>query len=331
MQIKVAVSTTKHAQSLLLDYDARTLLIPSHSPIALDRMSSQSVFLDRARQTLQHPSAPYRASRRAPLDVPERLRDVRDADTDVTAPRTKKGQYLNQSFLTMIANAGSNATFRPPLDATSLVEDKGEEEVEEEQAEKEEEVDEEEGSRFEMQYQDTAGVLPAENYMAQSLPGLKPVSLASRRMHQTTVHDDSVLTSQILVRPTEQPEVVPDLGSQEDDAGRHPLNSGEEDHAIDDEPVGDCVSSESKEDDTLAFRIPKVPGQDLARRVAQIFQFGEEEEVIASMPNYFSLSLTSTNPIRVSLLVASECYAPGNDVYHNPTHLFLCDFTNAIG
>jgi len=172
----------------------------------------------------------------------------------------------------MIANAGSNATFRPALDAGSSREDQ-----------------EEEPSAHETQHQDMvdglAGGVPTENYMTRSLPGLKPLSRDNRRLLKTTIHDDSVMTSQILERPADQPEMAQSMEGQGDDAARELPDSREEDEDNDDKPVVDCVSLRSKEDDTLAFLAPEMLDQNLARQVAQIFQFEGEEKVVAGMPD----------------------------------------------
>ena len=57
-------------------------------------------------------SAP-RLPRRASFTFPERFKDGEDADQDVTAPSSKRQRYMNQSFLSMIANVGSNIPPEP--------------------------------------------------------------------------------------------------------------------------------------------------------------------------------------------------------------------------
>lgn len=54
-----------------------------------------------------------RTPRRASFSIPDRFKDGDDADVDITAPKSKRSQYMNQSFLSMIANVGSNATLDP--------------------------------------------------------------------------------------------------------------------------------------------------------------------------------------------------------------------------
>ena len=50
----------------------------------------------------------------SPLEIPDKFKDGDDAQVDVTAPKSKKAQYLNQSFISMIANVGSNKSFDFP-------------------------------------------------------------------------------------------------------------------------------------------------------------------------------------------------------------------------
>ncbi|KAI9723726.1 MAG: hypothetical protein M1812_001026 [Candelaria pacifica] len=60
-----------------------------------------------------------RPLRRVSLDVPERFKDGEDADEDVTAPKGKDVQYMNQSVFSMIAAAGSKTDFHSRFDNDS--------------------------------------------------------------------------------------------------------------------------------------------------------------------------------------------------------------------
>ena len=63
--------------------------------------------LDETRPTL-------RTARSTSFTFPDRLKDeAEDIDVDVAAPRSKRGEYVNQSFLSMIANVGSSVSPEP--------------------------------------------------------------------------------------------------------------------------------------------------------------------------------------------------------------------------
>ena len=59
------------------------------------------------------PSQPSHLRRRASFRIPDKFRDGADADQDVTAPKSKRSRYMNQSFISLIANVGSSASFEP--------------------------------------------------------------------------------------------------------------------------------------------------------------------------------------------------------------------------
>ena len=54
-----------------------------------------------------------------PVDLPERFKDGADAQEDVTAPKGKNAQYMNQSVFSMIAAAGSKTNFHARFDDSS--------------------------------------------------------------------------------------------------------------------------------------------------------------------------------------------------------------------
>lgn len=54
-----------------------------------------------------------RFPRRASFRIPDKFKDGADADEDVTAPKSKRSRYMNQSFISLIANVGSRPSFEP--------------------------------------------------------------------------------------------------------------------------------------------------------------------------------------------------------------------------
>ena len=76
---------------------AQSMLLPSSATPSLDRAATRP--------------------RRSSLTLPDTLKLGDDAHEDVTAPETKEGRYINQPFLSMIANIAANPNFDSDLEA----------------------------------------------------------------------------------------------------------------------------------------------------------------------------------------------------------------------
>lgn len=230
-------------------------------------MASQSVFLGGNTGRSARTSGAHGRRPRPPTVIPERLRDTTDADTDVTAPRTRRGQYLNQSFISMIANAGTNATFRPELD-DALVQESEKENTRE-------------GHDLVVPRSKPQANARLHDNMTQSLPGLRPVSHAQRRLCE--MDEDPMSMSQILVRPDPAVrQLSPNAPPRQDTNDEGTESTGEE---FGTRGRQKTEASTHIVDTITDIGVPLLPAQhpesSLTQRLASTFGFSTEEDVIA--------------------------------------------------
>ena len=208
-------------------------------------------------------------SRRRSLDFPAKFQDGEDAHDDAAAPKSGRGQYMNQSFISLIANVGSNAKFNSRIDTrtsdagTSLA-----------AARKHTQIRGDDQKNRE--YRTTPGrgleeskQITSERNMLRSLPGFSKKSISRRQ--RTSLYQD-MSASQILLplppaRPTSPPKlahhqletVVPRIASH---------NSSAEEGSRDMKPVIEEVADPQSQ-------------SSLAERLQHIFGFENEEDVIS--------------------------------------------------
>ncbi|KAI9722834.1 MAG: Sterol 3-beta-glucosyltransferase [Chrysothrix sp. TS-e1954] len=236
-------------------------------------MASQSVMVAR-RDTIDAQER-TRFTRRASLVFPERFMDGDDAQDDVTAPRTKKGQLVNQSFVSMIANVGSNASFNPTFDlpnypnTTSPKPSSGL-------------VNQSSRSRLRNRHphrvtdpRNVVATSESERTMFRSTPTLKK---PSRRQRNLTSMAEDMSTSQILeplhVEPgknlTSEAAPVSDEEMSLDDSGNN------------ERPATGLADSAQTPDTQQASAQPDVTaGSALNEKVASVFGFDEVEKVVS--------------------------------------------------
>lgn len=205
------------------------------------------------------------------LRMPEKFNDGEDAQEDVAAPKTKGAMYMNQSFMSIIANVGSTSNFRPDARqdvlqglATTTEDNEDENDVG--------------GEGFDEGIH-TAGFMKPrvrQDLISQSVPSLErppPKHFARTRM------SDTMSSSQILMRPRSgdeqvvEPSVVKtgeDTSSKECVPTQEP--SVDEDSTGMDDLVEEGYMEESQEQTAEAR---------LADQIAHMFGFAEVENVLA--------------------------------------------------
>ncbi|KAB8345829.1 hypothetical protein FH972_022884 [Carpinus fangiana] len=220
-----------------------------------------------SRASRQRPSF----TRNASLTIPERLRTGPDVDQDVTAPKTRRGQLLNQSFISMIANVGTNPSFvskvhadREPLLKTNSV-SSDDEDTQESKLDTIISVEHAPGSS-----KDHGGSLPF-------------LSSRSRRHAHLNLVDEHMSTSQIL--PSKSVPTVHGPLELAHDATQQSQYTNE---------PGASASSPVP---VLQEMVPSGTGGKLAglrERIAAIFGFDKPENVLAGVTAEMSSS-TSTD------------------------------------
>lgn len=239
-------------------------------------MSSQSLFLDGSGRPGRRLSASHNGHTRNRLFIPDRLRDPRDVDTDVTAPRTRKGQYFNQNFVSMIANVGGNTAFRPAP---------GDDGLRWENQERSDRDLPRHSRQTRLEWQGTTNI-----DMTASVPDLRSQAFVNTRSEQINDVDDAMSQSTILQAPARDSMKLP-----RDDREYRDVSDVVEAISVVDESEN---VSEKQElladpadivpDDSLPLPLPEplatVPSA--ARQLANLFSFDLEEDVIAGMSNF---------------------------------------------
>ena len=217
--------------------------------------------------------------RRASFTFPERFKDGEDADIDVIAPKTRRVRYINQSFLSMIANVGSN---NPPEPQAGLAEHPLHNDFEEHglRAKTTQSIADLRG-RLPSHRQDDAPQSQASEHigsrMVRSTVNLASQPLPSQAIREPQVkyEEGDMTASQILpprpedmVKPrridSDAVEVVPSEVSDNQAGGRLSMNlTASMPSATSEEAAQPCV--------------------DLAARVAEVFGLAAAEDIIAGL------------------------------------------------
>lgn len=223
------------------------------------------------RRTDSERSAP-RPPRRASFAFPDRFKDGEDAEIDVTAPSNKRERYINQSFLSMIANVGSNI---PPEPQAGL----GDEALQGS------------GNTRANVSQSVAGLGVPHGTRRENTKSKKQKSEHNRRMVQSTIglgsqrtpvgkssrsqlaHVEEDMSSSQILPPRGQAAVVSEETQEEVESPDIQVGEdGQVDTQLDEE---ETQSSESSGMDEAEQR-----RQDLASKVAEVFGFAAPEEVV---------------------------------------------------
>jgi sterol 3beta-glucosyltransferase len=211
-----------------------------------------------------------RESRRVSLDIPERFKDGADADEDVTASKRNTAMSMNQSIFSMIARAGQQSQ----TDLGTMVEE-----------------DSEDSDRISSIHDfhspggdAEGGKAPknkhrralSENKLLRSLPRLK---VSGRKESKSEAAPAEQMSSSQFLPPRpsggESPKPIVDEPPLRHKSRATP---GEEIH------VEKRRGSDRKAKQTSAVGLPT--GKDsvtLAKRLQEIFEFGEVEDVISGM------------------------------------------------
>lgn len=225
------------------------------------------------------PQSPARfdVPRKASLVMPERLRsDTDDEHADVTAPKTRRGKLLNQSFLSLIANVGSNSNFAPHLAPALDPQLQLPERPRSTSPRRVRHADAHDTSERRLP---TLDPMLQDDHddedLARSTPSLAPPP--QRPTRPSPLRDD-MSSSQILTRPAPD-----DISSGE------PVFSG----ATSSDDQG--TASNEKELEHVTGKIPQQQGTVTAENIARIFELHQQEEVIAGRPLPSSSSLALAN------------------------------------
>lgn len=200
-------------------------------------------------------------------EVPDRLAsnapehpqsDDEDEDIDVTAPKTRGALYMNQSFISLIANAGSKGNFNTPF-SLDLSDEDGTSTFGRRPT----------GTHRYPQYGSSRRGRESGDKMLHSMPGL---NRPPRKSRDFSPELDPMAESQILIPPTT-------LDPQPQDAASVPRIS---------EPID--TTDGSQEDEGLRKRLddtrsstPDQPEakETLSDRIAQIFGLKEKEDILS--------------------------------------------------
>lgn len=245
-------------------------VLASHSyyiDVLAFRMSARSTIHGYARE---RPTANSRLSRRASFSIPERFKDGDDAQIDIAAPKTKRSQYMNQSFLSMVANVGSNAALEPEFirDVGSLKKPEAREEEGLHPSYTKNDDTQSDGARHRQVKEGAMPVTRSPIELARS-GGAKNLERAPRRYRQLEALDDGMSTSQILAPPMSHSSVVSDPEQEHSAPPQEVETSDDKDQS---QPTT-ATGAERIE----GARLPDV--DSLSTRLAKIYGFDEVEEV----------------------------------------------------
>ena len=230
-----------------------------------------------------------RESRRVSLDIPERFKDGDDAQDDVTAPRRNNTMSMNQSMFSMIARAGQQS--QTDLGAMREV-DSGDSDDEAKQPVQYHSLDgaarlsrlssahdfrahqDEDGDK-KISHGKHRRIL-SDNKLLRSLPKLK---IAGRKDATSDSRPTDLMSSSQFLPPKSPPD-GPSATSSNDQssANRSTVTPGEEIH-VERRKTSD---RKVKHGSTAALSKGKGP-ISLAKRLQQIFEFDDVEEVISGM------------------------------------------------
>lgn len=201
-------------------------------------------------------------SRRRSLDIPAKFEDGDDAHDDAAAPKSGRGQYMNQSFISLIANVGTNAKFKS--DASTSLAATGRHPRTQENERKHGEYIPISGRGS----KDSKRRMSERN-MLRSLPAFNKESLPRR---QRTLLSDDMSASQILL-PVPPARPISPLKSNHHQPGTvAPKNA----------PLQRSTEEESGDMNTANEDVSDPKSQtSLAERLQHIFGFENEEEVIS--------------------------------------------------
>ncbi|KAI9793133.1 MAG: Sterol 3-beta-glucosyltransferase [Candelina submexicana] len=233
-------------------------------------MASEESVKRKAGRKLTKKRPPQRVS----LDIPERFQDGEDADEDVTAPKGKDVQYMNQSLFSMIAAAGSKTDFHSRFDDDSSEDEVGQSAIRPQDSDtsKHAQVSKDDTkSRRKLHKQ---GQDKSEHRMLRSLPRLPHLRTSKEgkdraQSSNSTKPEHSGHLNESLVNnsPREAPVMSRMLEAQAQLKMADPILEGEKKgHKL----TADIVLKESS--------------NGLAIRLMEIFDFGEPEEVISEYP-----------------------------------------------
>jgi sterol 3beta-glucosyltransferase len=273
-----------------------------------------------------------RESRRVSLDIPERFKDGADADEDVTAPKRNTAMSMNQSIFSMIARAGQQSQ----TDLGTMVEEDSED-------------SEDEGKRnVQLQGLDGAARLSRLSSIHDFHTPVEEAgnSKASKNKHRRALSEHKLLRSLPKLKVSNRKESKSKVPSADQMSSSQFLPSP---------PSGDDSPKAEKDEPPLRHKSRATPGEEihvekrrgsdrktrqggaagmakgkdsvtLAKRLQEIFEFGEVEDVISGMAHAEG-TYSPPNVRRISMLATAEHSPPGLYVHHTKAHMLLCVHT----
>ena len=219
------------------------------------------------------PCPPSQVPRRASFTFPDRFQDSKDAHLDVASPKSKRGQYMNQPFLSMIANVGSNITPEPHIGlevAHTIPKASSQERLSTTTS----------GNTTGLaissfpRNDDTRNKTHTSERMFRSTPGIKLKKCKSRRSNRSRLAQvkEDMASSQILQPIAQAPPIQEETATSETQIPT--FNIGE-DGQVDSQSSGEESSPSAESSDSGS------DGEDnvLAIKVAQVYGFIEVEEI----------------------------------------------------
>ncbi len=242
-------------------------------PVTLPRESSQMAPEDPMKKKGGRRLTKKRPPQRVSMDVPERFKDGEDAEEDVTAPKGKDVQYMNQSVFSMIAAAGSKTDFHSRFDDDSS-EDEGEQAGLPKHTQDSDSLKRtgflKDDSKSSQKLQKHGRDKP-ERTLLRSLPKLSHLRTSKERKNQPhnsdgamREHSDHPNDSIVHESPREAPVMSRMLEAQAQLKLEDPISEGEK-----------------KGRKAIGHAILEEPSNGLAIRLMEIFEFGEPEVVIS--------------------------------------------------
>lgn len=261
--------------------------------------------------------------RRASFTFPDRFRDTKDAHLDVASPISKRAQYANQSFLSMIANVGSNITPEPQvgLEAeridtdTSSLQDTGS------NTSKSVEglgIPPIQQGNLSPTSRDTSDHPPTR--MFHSTLGFTTEHGRKRRSqkHRLARVKEDMSSSQILQPISSMPKVQGEQGPSQGMEGRITFGFGGDGQA-------DRPSSEESTTSSMQSSGTESEGEEniLATKIAQVYGFRQVEHIVSGR---FALKTPkrSLTYNRLPMLARSDRCRPRPSVCHFASRLLLC-------
>jgi len=252
--------------SCLLCSNPRSDLHPLRNLLPLHDMESE---MTASFQALSETPKRTPKSRRRSLDFPAKFQDGEDAHDDAAAPKSGRGQYMNQSFISLIANVGSNAKFNSSADTRTI--DAGSSLA---AARKHTRIRGDDQKHKEYRISPGRGLeeskqITSERNMLRSLPGFSKKSISRRQ--RTSLNQDMSASQILLPLPPARPTSPPKLAHHQPEpvGPRIALHDGSaEEESGDMNPASEEVADSQSQ-------------TSLAERLQHIFGFENEEEVIS--------------------------------------------------